>query len=276
MPELPEVETVRRGLEPALVGRVLSRVSVRRRKLRIPVPDGFEAALNNRRVTALTRRAKFLLVHLDDGNCVIAHLGMSGRFLIYAGAPPEPGPHDHVILETDAGVSVYFNDPRRFGFLDLVPAHSLDRHRFLRRLGPEPLGNAFDAVLLGERLAGRSGPVKTVLLDQSVVAGIGNIYACEALFRAGISPRRKASNVTGMRLKRLAAAIRDVLSEAIEAGGSSLRDHRQPSGELGYFQHQFAVYGKEGEPCPNCDCTRKISRVAQAGRSTFYCARRQR
>ncbi|MBL6927881.1 MAG: bifunctional DNA-formamidopyrimidine glycosylase/DNA-(apurinic or apyrimidinic site) lyase [Rhodospirillales bacterium] len=276
MPELPEVETVRRGLEPALLGRVLNRVSVRRRKLRIPIPDNFEASLTGRRITTLSRRAKFLLIHLDDGNCVIVHLGMSGRFLVHTGAPPEPGPHDHVILETDAGASACFNDPRRFGFVDLSPASELDSHRFLRRLGPEPLGNAFGPDLLGERLAGRSGPIKTVLLDQSVVAGIGNIYACEALFRAGISPRRKASGIKGARLKRLAAAIRDVLNEAIEAGGSSLRDHRQPSGESGYFQHNFAVYGREGEGCPDCDCGGRIRRLVQSGRSTFYCARRQR
>ena len=277
MPELPEVETVRRGLEPALLGRVLSRVSVRRRKLRIPIPDDFEALVAGRRVTSLTRRAKFLLIHLDGGNCVIVHLGMSGRFLVFTDTPPEPGPHDHVIFETDKGAVACFNDPRRFGFIDLTPTDALDGHRFLRRLGPEPLGNAFSPDLLGERLAGRSGPIKTVLLDQSVVAGIGNIYACEALFRAGISPRRKASSIRGVRLNRLAAAIRDVLVDAIDAGGSSLRDHRQPSGESGYFQHHFAVYGRAGEPCPDCDCVeRAVRRFAQSGRSTFYCAHRQR
>ena len=277
MPELPEVETVRRGLEPALLGRVVTRVSVRRRKLRIPIPDDFEAAVTGRRVTALARRAKFLLIHLDDGNCVIAHLGMSGRFLVFTGAPPEPGPHDHVIFEADGAAFAVFNDPRRFGFVDLAPSNELDDHRFLRRLGPEPLGNAFDAALLGERLDGRSGTIKAALLDQSVVAGIGNIYACEALFRAGISPRRKTSSIRGLRLTRLAAAIRDVLVEAIAAGGSSLRDHRQPSGESGYFQHRFAVYGRAEEPCPGCECeSRAVRRIVQSGRSTFYCASRQR
>lgn len=280
MPELPEVETVRRGLEPALLGRVLVRVDVRRRDLRIPVPAGFEDAVAGQRVTALSRRAKFLLLHLDGGDCVIVHLGMSGTFRLFSGVPPEPGPHDHVIFRTDAGSRATFNDPRRFGLIDLCPADALGSHRFLSRLGPEPLGNDFGPALLGERLAGRAGPIKTVLLDQSVVAGIGNIYACEALFRAGISPRRKASTVKGKRLGRLAGAIRDVLGEAIDAGGSSLRDHRQPSGELGYFQHSFAVYGRAGEACPGCDCDPSggggVRQIVQAGRSTFYCAKRQR
>jgi formamidopyrimidine-DNA glycosylase len=281
MPELPEVETVRRGLEPALVDRPLARVVVRRRDLRRPLPDDFEARLTGRRVAALRRRAKYLLMDLDSGDSLIAHLGMSGRFRIFeAGTAPEPEPHDHVLFETDRGVSVRFNDPRRFGLMDLARSEDLEAHPLLAGLGPEPLGNAFSGPVLAARLAGRRGPIKTALLDQAVVAGLGNIYVCEALFRAGLSPLRGTATITGRRAERLAGAIREVLNEAIAAGGSSLRDHRQPSGELGYFQHRFAVYGRAGAACPGCDCDPSASggirRLVQGGRSTFYCARRQR
>jgi len=280
MPELPEVETVRRGLEPALLGRVLVRVLARRRDLRQPLPDDFEARLTGRRVTALGRRAKYLLVSLDSGDCLIGHLGMSGRICVFAPPVPEPERHDHVVLETDDGYSVRFNDPRRFGLMALARADALAAHPLLAGLGPEPLGDGFDGAALAARLAGRRGPLKVALLDQSVVAGLGNIYASEALFRAGLSPLRAAASVTGRRAERLVRAIRLTLEEAIAAGGSSLRDHRRPSGELGYFQHSFAVYDREGQACPGCDCdsaaTGGIRRIIQGGRSTFYCAKRQR
>ncbi len=280
MPELPEVETVRRGLEPALLGRVLVRVLARRRDLRQPLPDDFEARLTGRRVTALGRRAKYLLVSLDSGDCLIGHLGMSGRICVFAPPVPAPERHDHVVLETDAGHSVRFNDPRRFGLMAFARADTLAAHPLLAGLGPEPLEDGFDGAALAARLAGRKGPIKVALLDQSVVAGLGNIYASEALFRAGLSPLRGAASVTGRRAERLAQAIRQTLEEAIAAGGSSLRDHRQPSGELGYFQHSFAVYDRQGQACPGCDCEAAvmggIRRITQAGRSTFYCAKRQR
>lgn len=282
MPELPEVETVRRGLAPHLEGRVLARVELRRPNLRIPFPPGFCDRLTGRRVAALRRRAKYLLVHLDDGGVLIIHLGMSGRMLIDAGpseSVPVPGKHDHVLFETDAGARVVFNDARRFGLMDLTDEAGMDAHPMLRVLGPEPLGNGFSGPVLAERLAGRGSPVKTVLLDQAVVAGLGNIYVCESLFFAGIDPARPAASLTMAEADRLAAAIRDVLERAIAAGGSSLKDYRQASGELGYFQHQFAVYGREGEGCPGCICAAApgggVRRMVQAGRSTFFCPRRQ-
>lgn len=280
MPELPEVETVRRGLEPALLDRVLVRVLVRRRDLRRPLPDDFEARLTGRRVTAVGRRAKYLLISLDSGDCLIGHLGMSGRFRIFGPEAPEPERHDHILFETDRGDSVRFNDPRRFGLMAVARTDGLDDHPLLALLGPEPLGNDFSGPVLVTRLAGRRGPIKTALLDQSVVAGLGNIYVCEALFRAGLSPLRGTASVTGRRAERLVRAIRQTLNEAIAAGGSSLRDHRRPSGELGYFQHGFAVYGRTGQACPVCDGDSAVSggirRIVQGGRSTFYCARCQR
>ncbi len=280
MPELPEVETVRRGLEPVLTGRRIERVEVRRRDLRLPIPSGLEASMTGRRIESLGRRAKFLLVHLEGGDSLIVHLGMSGRFRIFDGAPPEPETHDHVLFAVEGGATVVFNDPRRFGMMIPARTAETDSHPCLAGLGPEPLGPAFDATVLRAQLARRKSPIKTTLLDQTVVAGLGNIYVCEALFRAGISPRRRADTVGAAKVDRLADAIREVLTEAIAAGGSSLRDHRQPSGELGYFQHRFAVYDRAGERCPDCDCdlasTGGIQRIVQAGRSTFYCARRQR
>ncbi len=280
MPELPEVETVRRGLEPVLVGRRIERMEVRRRDLRQPIPEGVEERLVGRRIEALGRRAKFLLLDLSEGESLIVHLGMSGRFRIFEGPPPPPERHDHVVIAVAGGASVVFNDPRRFGMMVPAPTATVDSHPLLAGLGPEPLGPKFDADVLAARLAGRKSPIKAVLLDQAVVAGLGNIYVCEALFRAGISPRRRADTIGPKKAARLAVAIREVLTEAIAAGGSSLRDHRQPSGELGYFQHRFAVYDRAGKPCPGCDCdpavTGGIRRIVQAGRSTFYCTRRQR
>ncbi|HYH22936.1 MAG TPA: bifunctional DNA-formamidopyrimidine glycosylase/DNA-(apurinic or apyrimidinic site) lyase [Azospirillum sp.] len=279
MPELPEVETVCRGLAPHLEGRVLARVVQRRPDLRFPFPPRFCERLTGRRVSAVRRRAKYILVHLDDGTVLIAHLGMSGRMMITRESV-EPTAHDHVVFETDDGTTVTFNDARRFGLMDLTDESALGEHPLLRTLGPEPLGNAFSGPVLAERLAGRMSPIKAALLDQTVVAGLGNIYVSEALFQARISPKRMAATVSGARAERLATAVRDVLARAIAAGGSSLKDYRQASGELGYFQHQFSVYDREGQPCPGCTCdvakTGGVRRIVQSGRSTFYCAQRQR
>jgi formamidopyrimidine-DNA glycosylase len=276
MPELPEVETVCRGLAVALEGRRLVSVSVRRADLRLPFPPHMAERLTGRRVERVARRAKYMTLFLDGDLVVLGHLGMSGRVLVAPCDDRPPGRHDHVVFETDDGWRVTFQDARRFGMMDLVDARDLPNHPLLRDLGPEPLAQSFTAAQLSAALAGRSGPIKPVLLDQRVIAGLGNIYACESLFRAGISPTRPACTVAGARAERLAAAIREVLVEAIAAGGSSLRDHRQTNGELGYFQHSFKVYGREGEPCPGCTCRTGVRRLAQAGRSTFYCPRRQR
>lgn len=280
MPELPEVETVRRGLARALEGCRLTAVENRRADLRFPLPPRFRQRLCGRTVETVGRRGKFLLIGLTGGLTLIAHLGMSGRFRVFDGALPPPEPHDHVVFETDAGATVRFHDPRRFGFMDLIDTADVGRHPMLARLGPEPLGEGFSGDVLAPSLKGRRAPIKAALLDQSVVAGLGNIYACEALFRAGISPKRTAATVQGGRADKLASAIKDVLADAIAAGGSSLRDHRQTSGELGYFQTTFAVYDREGRACPGCTCdpvaTGGVKRIAQSGRSTFYCARKQR
>ncbi len=279
MPELPEVETVCRGLAPVLEGRRFLRVEVRRPDLRFPLPLDLSARLEGRRVERVARRAKYILVHLDDGTVLIAHLGMSGRFLIDDETVP-PGRHDHVIFTVEGGSVVRFNDVRRFGMMDLTDQAGLAGHKLLAGLGPEPLSNDFNGPALAVALKGRNTPIKTALMDQKVVAGIGNIYACEALFHAGLSPRRKAATVQRGRAERLATAVRAVLSEAIAAGGSSLRDYVRPSGELGYFQHRWAVYGRAGEPCPGCDCApgpgEGVRRIVQSGRSTFFCAKRQR
>ena len=276
MPELPEVETVCRGLAVKLEGRALARVEARRRDLRQPLPRDFVRRLTGRRVDRISRRAKYILFHLDDGTVLIAHLGMSGRMVVAADPATPHDAHDHVVFTTDAGVSIRYNDARRFGLMTLTRSAELAEHPLLAGIGPEPLGNEFNGQALAERLAGKSTPIKAALLDQTVVAGIGNIYACEALFQAGVSPRRLARTVQGDRAERLVHAIRDVLTRAIAAGGSSLRDHVQPSGELGYFQYAWAVYGREGEPCPGCDCNGGIKRLVQSSRSTFYCAKRQR
>lgn len=282
MPELPEVETVCRGLRPHLEGRKLRRVDQRAPALRIPFPDGFAAALTGRRVTAIRRRAKYILMDLDNGQTLIAHLGMSGRMFVVTDPVPAPAKHDHVVFETDAGETVIFNDTRRFGLMTLCPTADLDSHRLLQGIGPEPLGNEFNGPYLTGVLRGRKTPIKAALLDQAVVAGVGNIYACEALYRARISPRRLAASVAGVRAERLAAAVKAVLMDAIDAGGSSLRDYVQASGELGYFQHRFAVYDREGRPCPRCDVAPApakpcaVRRIVQSGRSTFYCPVLQR
>jgi len=277
MPELPEVETVCRGLRPKLEGHVLTSVVQRRPDLRFPIPPGFVERLQGRRVESLRRRAKFILATLDDGTVLIAHLGMSGRMTLHEGAPPPPGPHDHVEFATDGGWTVRFCDPRRFGLVDLTTTRELDRHPMLRNLGPEPLSEAFSADYLDAALAGRHTPIKAALLDQKVVAGLGNIYVCEALHRALLSPKRKASTIASRagapneRAERLVEAIKATLNDAIAAGGSSLRDHRRTDGSLGDFQHNFRVYDREGEPCPTPGCTGTIKRVVQNARSTFFC-----
>ncbi len=280
MPELPEVETVVRGLRPKLEGRTLVSVEQRVPALRFPFPDKFSERLTGRRVERITRRAKYILAHLDSGEVLLCHLGMSGRMIFHEKEAPPLLKHDHVIFRTDEGLELRFNDTRRFGLMDLVDEAGLESHRLLKDLGPEPLGNAFSGPVLAAALKGRRTPLKAALLDQRVVAGLGNIYVSEALFFAGLSPRRKAHTVGPRRAEALAGAIKDVLQRAIAAGGSSLRDYVQADGELGYFQHSWAVYGREGEACPRCDCdlakSQGIQRVVQSGRSTFFCASRQR
>lgn len=275
MPELPEVETVCRGLALALEGRRLSRVVARRPDLRLPLPVDLSARLEGRIVTAIRRRAKYMLWEMDDGTVLIGHLGMSGRMNVGAGAMPDLKPHDHVTFETAEGPWAIFNDHRRFGLMLLDHRDTLDAHRLLAGIGPEPLGNRFDARTLSQALEGRRTPIKAALLDQKVVAGLGNIYVSEALFRARIAPTREAATVAGARAARLVPAIRDVLNEAIAAGGSTLRDYVRADGELGYFQHSFKVYGREGAPCPACDRS-VILRIVQSNRSTYYCPRCQK
>ena len=283
MPELPEVETVRRGLAPAMEGFVISRAQVNRPDLRWPFPENMAARLTGKRVLRLRRRSKYILADLDSGETALIHLGMSGRMLV-SGDPlgqfvhdhPAPEKHDHVVFEMENGARITFNDPRRFGAMDLFTTTNGDSHPLLAAIGPEPLGNSFDENYLVTALSNRNIPMKSALLDQKTVAGLGNIYVCEALFRAKIHPTRQARRVSNDRISKLVPVIRDVLSDAIRAGGSSLRDFRQADGELGYFQHSFDVYGREGEPCRTADCQSTIRRIVQSGRSTFYCPSCQR
>ena len=278
MPELPEVETIVRGLRPKLEGHRLKLVEQRRPDLRFPLPENFAARLQGRRVERIQRRAKYMLLHLDDGQVLLCHLGMSGRMVVVEragnGKRLPLDRHDHVIFVTDGGTEIRFNDARRFGIMDLIEGEALGAHPLLRALGPEPLGNDFNGPALAAALKGKRTPIKAALLDQQVVAGLGNLYVCEALFFAGLSPRRLAYTVQGNRAEKLAAAVRQVLARAIEAGGSSLRDYVQTNGELGYFQHEWAVYGHEGEPCRHCGAP--VKRLVQSNRSTFYCARCQK
>ena len=283
MPELPEVETVRRGLAPVMEGKRFAKVEVRRGDLRWPLPKGFAQKLNGKTVQGLGRRAKYLLADLSSGDVLLMHLGMSGSFRV--GKDSAPGTyyherskstaHDHIVFHMSNGATVTFNDPRRFGSMKLVPRARLEDEPLLRSLGPEPLGNEFDAAMLAKACAGKKTSLKAALSDQRVVAGLGNIYVCEALFRARLSPKRIASTIAerngkpNERAEKLVDAIKAVLKDAIEAGGSSLRDHRRADGSLGDFQHNFQVYDREGEPCPSCKG--KIKRIVQGGRSTFYC-----
>jgi formamidopyrimidine-DNA glycosylase len=275
MPELPEVETVCRGLASRLEGHRLTRLELRRPNMRFPFPAGLAGLVEGRTVQAIKRRAKYILMMLDDGGVLIAHLGMSGRMTIGPAAGMVLEPHDHVVFETDDGTAVRFNDARRFGFLDYCRAEDLAGHKLFADLGPEPLGNEFSGPVLAAKLKGKMTPIKAALLDQKLVAGLGNIYVSESLYYAGLLPTRMAGTVQGRTADTLVASIREVLLKAIAAGGSSLRDYVQATGELGYFQHQWAVYGKEGERCPGCTCTIGIERIVQSNRSTFYCAQRQ-
>jgi formamidopyrimidine-DNA glycosylase len=282
LPELPEVETVRRGLEPVLSGARLARVRANRPDLRFPLPDGFVQRLTGATILRLDRRAKYILAPLDRGDTLVMHLGMTGRFEI---AAPEgtvrPGDfarvvtpedkHAHVIFETEAGATVTYYDPRRFGFMDLLPTDGIERHPWFATMGPEPLGEAFDAKTLEKAFQNRKQGPKTLLLDQRTVAGLGNIYVCEALHRAHISPFKPAGGLAKKRLGPLTTAIKDVLAEAVEVGGSTLKDFAAADGALGYFQHRFRVYDREGEPCPTPGCKGVIAREVQAGRSTFFC-----
>ncbi|PQA88680.1 bifunctional DNA-formamidopyrimidine glycosylase/DNA-(apurinic or apyrimidinic site) lyase [Hyphococcus luteus] len=286
MPELPEVETVRRGLAPVMEGAVIADIEVRRPDLRFPLPSDFAARLTGRRVDSLDRRGKYLIAHLSSGESLIMHLGMSGRFAIEETGRFRPGgfalaqacnpKHDHVLFRMEGArpARVTYNDPRRFGFMDIAAPGALETCRHFKGMGPEPLSNGFSPAVLKAALKAKAAPIKAALLDQRVVAGLGNIYVCEALFRAGISPRRKAASVAGKRSDRLYGEIVAVLNDAIEAGGSSLRDFAAADGALGYFQHRFDVYDREGEQCRQCDTP--VRRLVQSGRSTFFCPSCQR
>jgi formamidopyrimidine-DNA glycosylase len=302
MPELPEVETVRMGLLPVLEGHRFTHVETRRGDLRVPFPNDFAGRLTGRRVKKLWRRAKYILGDLDDGETLVIHLGMSGRMSVHvAGSaakklgayvhdigeatvghdPSSPrfdatGKHDHVVMDTDAPARIVFNDHRRFGLMLLVQTDELDQHKLFKGLGVEPLSDDLDAAFLRGALKGKKTPIKSALLDQRVIAGLGNIYVCEALFRSGISPKRLAAKVSAEQIGRLVPAIKAVLREAVKAGGSSLRDHKRTDGELGMFQHNFKVYGRAGRPCHGDHCKGTIKRIVQAGRSTFYCPTCQR
>ena len=292
MPELPEVETVRRGLTPAMEGVVIARADVNRPDLRWPFPPDMAARLTGKRVERLRRRSKYILADLSSGETLLVHLGMSGRMIVsgdptdprlagkmpgqFVHAHPAAEKHDHVVFHMANGARITFNDPRRFGAMDMMETATADAHKLLAVLGPEPLGNDFHETHLQTAFKNKNTPVKSALLDQRILSGLGNIYVCEALFRAKIHPARKAGKIGKERVNALVPIIRDVLSEAIEAGGSSLRDFRQADGELGYFQHRFDVYGREGAPCHAPDCTGVIKRIVQSGRSSFYCAQCQR
>ena len=283
MPELPEVETVRRGLSPVMEGQDILRADVNRPDLRWPFPERMAERLSNQRVLQLRRRSKYLLADLGSGESLLVHLGMSGRMLVsgdplgkFVHAHPATEKHYHVVLHMANGARITFNDPRRFGAMDLMPTKGAETHKLLAALGPEPLGNGFHEAHLVAALKGRNTPIKAALLDQRIIAGLGNIYVCEALYRARIHPARKAGRISKARIAALVPIIRQVLTDAIEAGGSSLRDFRQADGELGYFQHSFDVYGREGLPCRTPGCGMPIRRIVQGGRSSFYCPQCQR
>jgi formamidopyrimidine-DNA glycosylase len=279
MPELPEVETVMRGLQQRLEGRTIVHAVAHRPDLRWPLPRGLQQRLTGARVTSFRRRGKYILMRLNGGDSVLLHLGMSGRMVLTPVRPNQPTLHEHLVLETNDGWRMGFVDPRRFGSVDLVATAREDGHKLLAGLGPEPLDRTFTVASLSASLASKKTPIKAALLDQKVVAGLGNIYVSEALFRAGISPQRSAHTVPGARAARLVPAIKETLREAIAAGGSSLRDYVQPDGELGYFQKAWKVYGREGEACEHCPgppACKGIRRITQSGRSTFYCPRTQR
>ena len=283
MPELPEVETVRRGLEKHLLSRTIEQVDLRRSDLRFPFPSGFARNLSGRTVESVDRRAKYLLIRLDGGLTWLCHLGMTGRWTLLDANSAEPvdGPHDWVVMHLDDGGRAVFSDHRRFGFMDVFETAEQDHNKFLAKLGPEPTPDYLTPMDLADGLRGRRTPMKSALLDQGTVAGLGNIYVCEILFRSGISPRRSASSVAGKagvtrRVERVTAATHDVITEAIDAGGSSISDFVSVDGDLGYFSHSFQVYGREGEVCSSGGCDANIRRIVQSGRSTFYCPSCQR
>ncbi len=288
MPELPEVETVRKGLEPHMSGFVITQADIRRPDLRWPFPENMSERLTGKRVERLRRRSKYVLCDLDSEETLLIHLGMSGRMTISApeGAKDMVGDfhhlhpalekHDHVVLDMENGARITFNDARRFGAMDLLDTKTAEDHKLLSGIGPEPLGNCFDEAYLENALSGRKMPIKSALLDQKIVAGLGNIYVCETLWRTGISPLNIAGELSKRCVWKLVPAIREVLNEAIAAGGSSLKDYRQADGELGYFQHSFSVYGREGEDCRKENCKGTIKRVVQSGRSSFYCPKCQK
>lgn len=283
MPELPEVETVMRGIEPAMTGYKINKLILNRPDLRWPFPDGMAERVSGTKVLGLRRRSKYILVDLDSHETLLIHLGMSGRILV-SGDPqgnfvhdhPPIEKHDHVIFSMENGARITFNDPRRFGAMDLLDTQMGDSHPLLRNIGPEPFGNAFHEEYLVKILKMKNSPIKSVLLDQRVIAGLGNIYVCEILFHAGISPKKLAGKISAKRTAPIVSITRDVLNDAIQAGGSTLKDFRHSDGELGYFQHTFKVYGREGESCTSTDCDAKIKRVVQSGRSSFYCPKCQR
>ena len=291
MPELPEVETVRAGLEPVLRGRRFVRVEQRRKDLRFPLPDRFAERLTGRKVERLDRRAKYILVHLDGGEVLVVHLGMTGRFSVTAPSPRKRGEgigeytyahgreakHDHLVFTMSGGAVVTYNDARRFGYMELIPSGELDAHAFFAGLGVEPLGHDLTPEYLARRSAAKKVDLKALLMDQRIIAGLGNIYVCEALFRAGLSPSKPAAHLATRTAKptpaarRLVPQIKAVLLEAIGAGGSTLRDYKQADGSIGAFQNAFQVYGREGEPCSRRGCRGRVRRKTQGGRSTFYC-----
>jgi formamidopyrimidine-DNA glycosylase len=291
MPELPEVETVRRGLAQAMAGQRIVGLEVRRDGLRFPFPADFRQRLQGATLERFERRAKYILAYTDRRDALLIHLGMSGRFTILPPTGPAEGPatfyynqaqaqgsgaHDHVVFDLEDGTRVIYSDPRRFGLMDITPAEQAREHRLLRGIGVEPLGDDFTPSYLAERFRDKKAPLKAALLDQRIVAGLGNIYVCEALFRSGLSPERAAGSIVRSKgaspqVRALVANIRTVLEDAIAAGGSTLRDYVQVNGELGYFQHQFDVYDREGKPCPRPGCKGAVERIVQSGRSTFFC-----
>lgn len=280
MPELPEVETVVRGLKKSLIGHRIKNILLRRDGLRFPFPRDFSKILQGRRLEDVSRRAKYIIIHLDNDLRWLCHLGMSGSLVIQMKAPHSYQKHDHVIMETEEGAWLIYNDARRFGMMDLVTSENWDNHPLLKNLGPEPLAAGFDATRLSGLLKGKEVSIKAALLDQRLMVGVGNIYASEALFRAGIRPTRRAGSLTKEEVKLLTLSIKEVLKEAIKAGGSSLRNYVQANGELGYFQAKWQVYGKEGQTCPGCICQGQkkggIKRIEQSGRSSFFCPQKQK
>ena len=289
MPELPEVETVMRGLEPVMVGQKIRYADIRRPDLRWPFPENMSQRLTGAKILRLHRRSKYILCDLDSGETLLIHLGMSGRMTIsharnesedllgnFQYKPSTPAKHDHVILDMQAGARISFNDARRFGAMDLIETKNLFDHKLIKLLGPEPLGNEFNTPYLHSKCKGKTAPIKSALLDQRIVSGLGNIYVCESLWRAGINPKRLSGKVSRNKIDVLVPIIRNVLTEAISAGGSSLKDHRQTNGDLGYFQHSFAVYGREGKKCNSVNCPELVKRIVQSGRSSFYCAKCQK